>query len=239
AFFYLRNNWDNKWLYLRKKCGLMDSNQVGIYSVQKDKKMKNEKSCCVRADDTEENVQLLVALPEKPEDSDSDDEGNSKGSPIATRTRGKRKSSKPVLQAPLRQAVGPTGELVYVHVPFTASDLLNWKKSVASHRSNPNRMYSMIKTVMMTRNPNWGHIQAFLEYLFTYEEKRAVLEKAREGLNGKIEGLHQKMGGRVSSLDDLLPKEDPGWDPNRSAGLEKVKIYQVLILYGIQNGAEK
>ncbi|KAF1558932.1 hypothetical protein FQV10_0008220, partial [Eudyptes schlegeli] len=39
--------------------------------------------------------------------------------------------------------------------------------------------------------------------------------------------------------DGLLPKEDPGWDPNRSAGLEKVKIYQMLILYGIQNGVEK
>ncbi|KAF1614966.1 UNVERIFIED_CONTAM: hypothetical protein FQV15_0006416, partial [Eudyptes pachyrhynchus] len=39
--------------------------------------------------------------------------------------------------------------------------------------------------------------------------------------------------------DDFLPKEDPGWDPNRSAGLEKVKIYQMLILYGIQNGIEK
>ncbi|KAF1463584.1 hypothetical protein FQV08_0003564, partial [Pygoscelis antarcticus] len=39
-------------------------------------------------------------------------------------------------------------------------------------------------------------------------------------------------------LDDLLLK-DPGWDPNRSAGLEKVKIYQMLILYGIQNGVEK
>ncbi|KAF1456547.1 UNVERIFIED_CONTAM: hypothetical protein FQV15_0002432, partial [Eudyptes pachyrhynchus] len=220
AFFDLRNNWD-----LRKKCGLIVSkHQVGIHSAQKDKKRKNEKPCCVpaRADDTEENVQLLVAPPGKPEDSDSDDEGNSKGSPISGRTRGKNKSNKLVLQAPLRQAVGPTGELVYVHVLFTTSDLLNWKQCVGSYRSNPDGMYSMIKTIMMTHNPNWGDIQALLEYLFTYEERRAVLEKAREGLNGKIEGLHQKMGV-VSSPDDHLPKEDPGWDPNRSVGLEKVK----------------
>ncbi|KAF1526959.1 hypothetical protein FQV19_0012918, partial [Eudyptula minor] len=218
-FFDLRNNWDR-----RNKCGLIDSkHQVGIYSVQKDKKRKNEKP---------------VALPGKPEDSDSDDEGNSKGSLISGRTRGKNKSNKPVLQAPLRQAVGPTGEPVYVHVPFTTSDLLNWKQSVGSYRSNPDGMYSMIKTVRMTHNSNWGDIQALLEYLFMYEERRAVLEKARERLNGKIEGLNEKIGG-TSSPNDLLPKEDRGWDPNRSAGLEKVKIYQMLISYGIQNGVEK
>ncbi|KAF1652071.1 hypothetical protein FQA23_0000085, partial [Aptenodytes patagonicus] len=218
AFFDLRNNCD-----LRKKCGLIDSkHQVGIYSVQKDKKRKNEKSSCVRTDDTEENVQLLVAPPGKPEDSDSDDEGNSKGSLISRRTRGKNKSNNPVLQAPLRHAVRPMGEPVYVHVSFTTFDLLNWKQNVGTHRSNPDGMYSMIKTIMMTHNPKWGDIQALLEYLFTYEERGAVLEKAREGMNGKIEGLHQKMGG-VLSPDNLLPKEDPGWDPNRSAGLEKVK----------------
>ncbi|KAF1663854.1 hypothetical protein FQA23_0000023, partial [Aptenodytes patagonicus] len=220
AFFDLRNNWD-----LRRKCGLIDSkHQVGIYSVQKDKKRKNEKPYCVlaRADDTEENVQLLVAPPGKPEDSDSDDEGNSKGSLISGRTRGKSKLSKPVLQAPLREAVGPAGEPTYVHVLFTPSDLLNWKQSIGSYRSNPDGMYSMIKTVMMTHNPNWGDIQALLEYLFTYEERQTELEKAREGLSGKIEGLNEKIGG-APNPDDFLPKEDPGWDPNRSAGLEKVK----------------
>ncbi|KAK4807170.1 hypothetical protein QYF61_024290 [Mycteria americana] len=36
-----------------------------------------------------------------------------------------------------------------------------------------------------------------------------------------------------------LPKEDLEWDPNTSEGLQRVKEYQKLILYGIQHGAQK
>ncbi|KAK4810862.1 LOW QUALITY PROTEIN: hypothetical protein QYF61_008834 [Mycteria americana] len=36
-----------------------------------------------------------------------------------------------------------------------------------------------------------------------------------------------------------LPKEDPGWDPNTSERLKRVKEYQKLILYGIQHGVQK
>ncbi|KAK4810906.1 hypothetical protein QYF61_013314 [Mycteria americana] len=36
-----------------------------------------------------------------------------------------------------------------------------------------------------------------------------------------------------------LPKEDPEWDPNTSEGLQRVKEYQKLILYGIQHGVQK
>ncbi|KAK4810523.1 hypothetical protein QYF61_004486 [Mycteria americana] len=92
-------------------------------------------------------------------------------------------------------------------------------------------MYSTVKTVMMTHNPNWGDVQALLEYLFTTEERRTILEKAREGLT-------QEHGG-VPNTNMYLPKEDPGWDPNTSGGLQRVKEYQKLILYGIQHGVQK
>ncbi|KAK4810760.1 hypothetical protein QYF61_007734 [Mycteria americana] len=36
-----------------------------------------------------------------------------------------------------------------------------------------------------------------------------------------------------------LPKEDLEWDPNTSEGLQRVKEYQKLILYGIQHGVQK
>lgn len=42
------------------------------------------------------------------------------------------------------------------------------------------------------------------------KKKRAVLEKAEEGLSRrKVEGLDKKIGGAgIPSPDDLLPKED-------------------------------
>ncbi|KAK4830333.1 hypothetical protein QYF61_010097 [Mycteria americana] len=62
-----------------------------------------------------------------PQSNSSSDNGNT--SPISKRTRGQ----KPIVQAPLRQAVGPEGTPVHVHVPFTTSDLLNWKQAVGSY----------------------------------------------------------------------------------------------------------
>ncbi|KAK4823885.1 hypothetical protein QYF61_007833 [Mycteria americana] len=68
----------------------------------------------------------------------------------------------------------------------------------------------------MTRNPNWGDVQALLEYLFTTEEKRMILEKAREQ-------LIQQCGG-VPNADMYLPKEDLELVPNTSGGLQRLHI---------------
>ncbi|KAK4821309.1 hypothetical protein QYF61_018058 [Mycteria americana] len=77
------------------------------------------------------------------------------------------------IRAPLRQAAGPEGTPVSVHVPFTASDLLNCKQAVGSYRNNP-------------------------------------------------EGIGSGVGSR-----------------HKCEGLERVKEYQKLVLYGIQHGVQK
>jgi len=69
---------------------------------------------------------LLVAPPKA--ESESLDE-DTVGSPVVGRTRGQ----KPSIQAPLTQAVGPEGGPMYVHVLFTALDLLSWKQAVGSY----------------------------------------------------------------------------------------------------------
>ncbi|KAK4823490.1 LOW QUALITY PROTEIN: hypothetical protein QYF61_002973 [Mycteria americana] len=83
-----------------------------------------------------------------------------------------------IVRAPLRQAVGPEGTPVSVHVPFTACDLLNCKQSDPIETIQK----ECIVLLVTTPSPNWGDVQALLEYLFTTEERRRILEKAREGL---------------------------------------------------------
>lgn len=60
---------------------------------------------------------------------------------------------------PLRQAVGIERQPVYVHVPFTTVNLLNWKGSVVSYQKNIEGMYQLLQTVVLTHNPNWGDMQ--------------------------------------------------------------------------------
>jgi len=50
------------------------------------------------------------------------------------------------------------------------------EQAVGSYRDNPEGVYSTIKNVTMSPNTNWGDIQALLEYLFTTEDRRTVVE---------------------------------------------------------------
>lgn len=59
-------------------------------------------------------------------------------SPISSRTWG---HSELAIQVPLSQAIGVDSMLVFVHVPFTASDLLNWKLSVGPYGEDPEGIY--------------------------------------------------------------------------------------------------
>ena len=179
---------------------------------------KKESGCCIGCDDRkiaggeeQEDVQMLVpTAPPSYKNSAGQSiinpnlqSGNENFSPVSSRTRG---HTQPGVQAPLRQAVGPEGLPVFVHVPFTTSDLLNWKQSVGSYRGNPEGVHQRLEAIMLTHNPNWGDIQALLNTFFTAEEKRMVIERARE------EGGRRN---RPEDSEEFLPtKRDPEWDPN-------------------------
>ena len=72
--------------------------------------------------DEEEDVQLLVSLERDRDSVDGREKGREACSPTAGRTRATRAPQTPVIQAPLRQAVGPDGMPVYVKVPFSTTD---------------------------------------------------------------------------------------------------------------------
>lgn len=191
-------------------------------------KNRQEVSCCIGCNTGKshlENVEKLrrscwcpPPAPKQPETDGSSDEGDEIVSPVSSRTRGQR----PVVLAPLREAVGPEGTPVYVHVPFPTADLLNWKQAVGSCQNNPEGTYSTVKRVVITRHPNWGDAQALLEFLFTTEERRTVLERAKEELSWGEEGLPNADPIRVRVEDYRGQRE-----------------YQKLILHGIQHGVPK
>lgn len=166
------------------------------------------------------SVRTLEASPEAQCDSSF--------SPIAHHTQQK---TRPVIQAPLIKAVGPQGKPVFVHVPFTTSDLLNWKQGIGFYRDNPAAMNQLLETIMITHNPNWGDMQALLSIFFTAEEKTMVLEKAQEEMR------QRHPWGEAEEL--VLIKKDSKWDPNTSRGQQLIEQYRQLILYGIQHGIPK
>lgn len=166
----------------------------------------------------------MLVPPNKNETSETEARGSNTFRPIAGRTRTQQGS---VLLAPLRQAVGPRGEPVFLKIPFTTSDLMNWKELAGSYRENPEKVYRSFRTIIENHNPDWQDIQILLNNSFTPEEKKVVLEKA----NMENEKINAREGPT-----HFMPTQDPNWNPNSNDGKLIIKQYQQLILFGVKNG---
>ncbi|RMC22028.1 hypothetical protein DUI87_02899 [Hirundo rustica rustica] len=136
--------------------------------------------------------------------------------------------------APLREAVGPQGDRVMVKVPFSPNDLIIWKQSAGSYREDPDCMARVVKMVIKTQNPDWNDLQVLLDTLMDSTEKemvlRAMTEKAREMI---------RLWVADGTLNELVPREDPEWDPNTARGHQALKGYQELLIEGVRTGIPK
>ncbi|RMC22000.1 hypothetical protein DUI87_02871 [Hirundo rustica rustica] len=136
--------------------------------------------------------------------------------------------------APLREAVGPQGDRVMVKVPFSLNDLIIWKQSAGSYREDPDRTARVVKMVIKTQNPDWNDLQVLLDTLMDSTEKemvlRAMTEKAREMI---------RLWVADGTLNELVPREDPEWDPNTARGHQALKGYQELLIEGVRTGIPK
>ncbi|RMC21368.1 hypothetical protein DUI87_02230 [Hirundo rustica rustica] len=136
--------------------------------------------------------------------------------------------------APLREAVGPQGDRVMVKVPFSPNDLMIWKQSAGSYREDPDRTARVVKMVIKTQNPDWNDLQVLLDTLMDSTEKemvlRAMTEKAREMIRLRVAD---------GTLNELVPREDPEWDPNTARGHQALKEYQELLIEGVRTGIPK
>lgn len=106
--------------------------------------------------------------PRKREDTDSEDTVTPPGSP-----------DKQVLQASLREAIGPEGTTMLIKVPFSTLDLEAWKKVVKDYRNDPVSVTKYLQFIVKQHNPDWNDMQLLLEAM-TETEKQLILKTAGE-----------------------------------------------------------
>ena len=80
----------------------------------------------------------------------------------------------PVIQAPLRQAVGLDGRTMLIQVPFNSFDLENWRKVAEEYRADPMNVTEYYRFLIREHNPDWNDIQVLLEAL-TESERQLVI----------------------------------------------------------------
>lgn len=181
------------------------------------------------------DISIKMRSSESESDGDGEKNESIRKTPLAGRTRQGRKGQKgPQLIAPLREAVGPQGERILIKVPFSPGDLVIWKQSAGSYREDPERVARVVKMVIKTQNPDWNDLQVLLDTIMDSTEKemviRATREKAREEI--RLRQLNE-------TVDELVPSEEPRWDPNSTGGIRAIQRYQELLVEGIRTGIPK
>ncbi|KFQ25458.1 hypothetical protein N332_04508, partial [Mesitornis unicolor] len=124
--------------------------------------------------------------------------------------------------------------LVYVKVPFSPADLIIWKESAGLYREDPGKVGRVMGMIIKTQNPDWDDVQVILDTLMGSTEKQIVLRTAR--MRAEEDVRTWTIDG---AIDQNFPTGDLQWDPNREDHMERLKIYQQWILYGVRNAMPK
>ena len=120
-------------------------------------------------------------------------------------------------------------------VPFSTSDLYNWKHQNPPFSEKPQGLISLLETIFRTHQPTWDDCQQILQTLFTSEERDRIIREAEKAVMGE-EG--ETAAGR-REIEDILPSQPPNWDPNSNGGREALLQYRRALLRGLKAAARK
>uniref|UniRef100_A0A8C3T6Q0 CCHC-type domain-containing protein n=1 Tax=Chelydra serpentina TaxID=8475 RepID=A0A8C3T6Q0_CHESE len=128
-------------------------------------------------------------------------------------------------------AVAPGGDLTMIYVPFTTSDLYNWKQQNPPFSEDPAPLTAVFETLITAHNPTWGDMRVALNTLLTAEERRLVLSRAREWV---IE-----TEGSSAAVATRLPESPPDWKHDNAAGRASHSQYATAIVQGMRRCIRK
>ncbi|KAM5194908.1 uncharacterized protein RBU33_016289 [Hipposideros larvatus] len=140
----------------------------------------------------------------------------------------------PAAILPLRQ-IQPGGSFIYV--PFTTTDLYNWKHQNPPFSEKPQALISLLESVFRTHIPTWDDCQQLLQTLFTSEERERILQEARKVALGPGSDICDPLN--FDRLQRLVPTQRPDWDPTTDAGKGSLDTYHQYLLGGLRSAARK
>ncbi|EHB00402.1 Gag polyprotein, partial [Heterocephalus glaber] len=107
------------------------------------------------------------------------------------------------------------------YVPFTTSDLYNWRYQNLPFSEKPQALTSLLESVFHTHQPTWDDCQQLLQTLFTLEERDRIFQetiRAALGPGGHTAPDH------AQGIEAVLPTKCPNWDPNTNDALQEIQL---------------
>lgn len=248
-FFTLRNH--PEW---QRSCGINPAPQDPlVLAMEKEQKKVGQgmKRCCsscsigqrcTKLKEEEERIEDFVLPPPPPLEEEEGGQGAvgsgeeaeagpsiSGFSPITGRTRSK---VGPIIQAPLREAVGVGGP-TRIKIPFSMSDLDTWREMVKGYRDDPEGVAKRFELIVKNQDPDWKDIDLMLDAL-TETEKQLIVKQARTHVQVQITA-----GVLQGPVEVHVPRDNPNWDPNNQQEYRLLKRYQEWIKIGIETAIPK
>lgn len=248
-FFTLRNH--PEW---QKECGINLAPQDPlILAIEKDMKKegagKMKRCCsacsigqrCLKLNESEERMEDYVLPPQIIErgvgaspgngriDKKNESWGNGDFTPITARTRSK---VGPIIQAPLRQAMGANGP-ARIKVPFTTAELDSWKEAVKGYRDDPESVARRFELIVKNLDPDWKDIEIMLAAL-SETEKQLVIKNAQTQVQTQVTS-----GVLPGTVEVYVPRVDPNWDYNDEGDYRLLKRYQEWIRIALESAIPK
>ncbi|KFP87232.1 hypothetical protein N311_09446, partial [Apaloderma vittatum] len=120
---------------------------------------------------------------------------------------------------------------ILLKVPFTTADLEAGKQAAGEYRSDPVSVAKHFQFVVKQHNPDWQDIQLLLEHL-TETEKQLILKVARDLADDYYKTVRE-------DVKKYFPLQDPKWESNRCAYLERLEAHQEWIVKGREKAIPK
>ncbi|XP_034959469.1 uncharacterized protein LOC118079408 [Zootoca vivipara] len=145
---------------------------------------------------------------------------------------------------PLREMVNPAPgagrdgvpATIQTYVPFTSTDLLNWKMHNPSYSEKPQVLTGLVESIMATHQPTWQDLRQLLGTILSTEERRRVDQQAQQWLKAHVPVEEADANGWVAAR---YPLTNPNWNPNNTAQLELLKWCRNAVVAGMKAGTVK
>lgn len=127
------------------------------------------------------------------------------------------------------------GRQLRTYVPFTTSDLYNWKNQNPPFSEAPEEVITLLESVFYTHQPTWENCQQLLRILFTTEERERIKAEGKK----QVRDPRGEINTDEIEIEEQFPSTRPNWDPNTHRGEEALNQYRQVLLRGLRAAARK
>ncbi|ETE62806.1 hypothetical protein L345_11436, partial [Ophiophagus hannah] len=126
-------------------------------------------------------------------------------------------------------------EYVVTHLPFSAADLVIWKRDTPTFRSDPQTVIQKLKTIVDSQNRSWEDTTQLIQVFLMKDEQLKLFEKSEEIAKRPVICVP----GQRNTAWVAWPQECPNWDYNDTSHWDTYTSAKANLLEALEEIGKK